>query len=177
MRPLLNYGDAETEALSGAHAGLSALRLGETQDIRRQRKDAVSVRALDVDFHEFRRTVPGNQREYRRSGDPQRARAPKAGQFVDDDRTGTKVITAQAESCHALLARNGHVGNCQKTLVDFAGEPQLRPAAKLRVGFDGDDPESRPQQIVRVCTVIHADIECQLHVPTFWNAALMPACY
>jgi len=34
VRPLLNYGGADTEALSGAHAGLSALRLGETQDIR-----------------------------------------------------------------------------------------------------------------------------------------------
>src|SRR5690606_21097577 len=35
VRPLLNYGGADTEALSGAHAGLSALRLGETKDIRR----------------------------------------------------------------------------------------------------------------------------------------------
>jgi hypothetical protein len=32
--PLLNYGAADTEVLSGAHAGLSTLRLGESQDIR-----------------------------------------------------------------------------------------------------------------------------------------------
>lgn len=35
VRPLLSYGDCCTEALSGVHAGLSALRLGEMKDIRR----------------------------------------------------------------------------------------------------------------------------------------------
>jgi len=34
VRPLLSYGGADTEALSGAHVGLSALRLGEPEDIR-----------------------------------------------------------------------------------------------------------------------------------------------
>lgn len=35
VRPLLNYGGAHTEALSGAHAGLSVPTVGEMEDIRR----------------------------------------------------------------------------------------------------------------------------------------------
>jgi hypothetical protein len=35
VRPLLNYGGADTEALSGAHAGLSAPTVGKAEDIRR----------------------------------------------------------------------------------------------------------------------------------------------
>src|SRR5690606_37389472 len=35
VRPLLSYGGADTEALSGAHAGLSTPTVGETRDIRR----------------------------------------------------------------------------------------------------------------------------------------------
>ena len=34
MRPLLSYGAADTKALSGAHAGLSALTVGKLEDIR-----------------------------------------------------------------------------------------------------------------------------------------------
>ena len=35
MRPLLNYGAADTEALSGAHAGLSTTTVGQSKDISR----------------------------------------------------------------------------------------------------------------------------------------------